>query len=56
MRGRGFGIQDSGFRAGVLAWFLLLGVVVLPASAGAQGSQVTRSEDTAERAIGQIRS
>ncbi len=56
MRGRGFGIQDPGFRAGVLAGFLFLAVVVLPASAGAQGSQVTRSEDTAERAIGQIRS
>jgi cytochrome c-type biogenesis protein CcmH/NrfF len=53
--GRGFRIQDSGFR-GVLLVFLVLGIVSLPLSADAQSAQITRSEDTAERAIGKIRS
>jgi cytochrome c-type biogenesis protein CcmH len=56
MMRRGCGIQDSAFRGGVVASLLVLAVVLLPADAGAQERQVTRSEDTAERAIGQIRS
>jgi cytochrome c-type biogenesis protein CcmH len=55
VRPAGFGVQDAGFR-GVLFAFLLFAGFVLPVSAGAQSTQVTRSEDTAERAIGKIRS
>jgi len=57
MRERGFRIQDSGFRGVLVAVLLLLAVSLpVPVDAEAQSTQVTRSEDTAERAIGKIRS
>jgi cytochrome c-type biogenesis protein CcmH/NrfF len=57
VRDRGFRIQISAFRGGLVAFLLLAAVILLvPVNAEAQSAQVTRSEDTAERAIGQIRS
>ncbi len=51
-------IQDAGFgiRGGLLGSLLLLAFALLPVDAAAQSQQVTRSEDVAERAIGQVRS